>query len=290
MTTGSKNNGIRLAEEIPNIFESIRPGLIKIALGYRVPDARACVDEWQAKAFFIAKKFDDGVLHTKHLADESVKGLVEVADADIDFLRVFKSYLKISFKNDLNREYSSRKRTRYIADIVEKTSGGYGGNETNSSMEDYLCGVVPSTAEAASDSGNIIDLLGVVCADLEKARREASLAVELANVAFLEAMRLSLLNLAQFWHNDPVIPYIGCEHNKNYFDSEFRDMLTPRVLFYMSQAALAEESPAVASRISDICLSHAGMAIQRRMYRYFFGYQGGLQKRIPRMRIGKGKQ
>lgn len=289
MTKSSRNNGICLAEEIPNIFESIRPGLIKIAIGYRVPDARACVDEWQAKAFFISKKFDDGVLHTKQLADESVEGLVEVADADIDFLRVFKSYLKISFKNDLNREYSSRKRTRYIADIVEKASTRY-GEEANSSMEDYLCGVVPPTAETISDSGNIPDLLAVVCHDLEMAKREASLAVELANVAFLEALRLSLLNLGQFWHNDPIIPYIGCDQNKNYFDSEFRDMLTPRVLFYMSQAALAEESPAVASRISDICLSHAGMAIQRRMYRYFFGYQGGLQKRITRMKTGKEKE
>jgi hypothetical protein len=290
MTTSSRNNGIRLAEEIPNIFESIRPGLMKIAIGYRVPDARACVDEWQAKAFFISKKFDDGVLHAKQIADESIKGLVEIADADIDFLRVFKSYLKISFKNDLNREYSSRKRTRYIADIVEKASGRHSGEEPNSSMEDYLCGAVPSIAETVSDSGNILDLLEVVCHDLEKAKSGAALAVELASVAFLDALRLSLLNLGQFWHNDPIIPYIGCDQNKNYFDSEFRDMLTPRVLFYMSQAALAEQSPAVASRISDICLSHAGMAIQRRMYRYFFGYQGGLQKRIPLMRLGKGKQ
>jgi len=290
MTANSKNNGIRLAEEIPNIFESIRPALIKIALGYRVPDARSCVDEWQAKAFFISKKFDDGVLHTKQLADETIKGLVEVADADIDFLRVFKSYLKISFKNDLNREYSSRKRTRYITDIVERASAGNGGEEGNSSMEDYLCGVVPPAADTVYDSGNIPDLLAVVCADLEKAKRGAVLAVDMANVAFLEALRLSLLNLGQFWHSDPIIPYIGCEHNKDYFDSEFRDMLTPRVLFYMSQAALAEKSPVVASRISDICLSHAGMAIQRRMYRYFFGYQGGLQKRIPRMKVGKDKR
>lgn len=290
MTETSKNNGIRLAQEIPSIFEAIRPALIKIAIGYRVPDARAYVNEWQAKAFFISKKFDDGILQTKQVAESGVGGLIQTLEADIDFLKVFKAYLKIAFKNDLNRDYSSRKRTKFIADLVERSSGGSTGDDANSSMADYICGAVPAEAELTADCANIPDLLQIVCHDLEKAKASAVFAVDLANVAFLEAMRLALLNLGQYWRDEPVIPYIGREENKDYFDPEFRDMLTPRVLFYMAQAALSEPSPAVASRISDVCLSHAGMAIQRRMYRYFFNYKGGLQNRIPRSRIGKGRK
>jgi hypothetical protein len=290
MTESSKNNGMCLAEEIPNIFESLRPALIKIAIGYRVPDARAYVNEWQAKAFFIAKKFDDGVLQTKQVAEGGIGGLVQTSEADIDFLKVFKAYLKIAFKNDLNRDYSSRKRTKFIADLVDKSSGGSTGDDANSSMSDYICGAVPADADITADCGTIPDLLHIVCGDIDAAKESAIFAVDLANVAFLEALRLALLNLGQYWRDEPVIPYIGREENKDYFDSEFRDMLTPRVLFYMAQSALLEPSPAVASRISDVCLSHAGMAIQRRMYRYFFNYNGGLQNRIPRSRLGKGRK
>jgi hypothetical protein len=159
--------------------------------------------------------------------------------------------------------------------------------EGTSSKGDYVVGVTPAVSDTITDAASIPDILEVVCFDLDKAKKGAVLAVDMANVAFFEALRKSLMNLGHFWLTEPVIRDISCENNKDYFDSDFREMLTPRILFYLSEAAINEQSPAVASRISDICLSHAGMAIQRRLYRYFFSYQGGLQKRLSRFRKAK---
>ena len=277
------NSEVRLAEEIPTIFESIKPGLIRIAIGYRIPNVKSYVDEWQARAFFIAKKFDDGSLRRKVFADQGgLEGTKEITE-EIDFLKLFKSYLKTSFKNDLNKDYFSRRKTRYIDDCVTTLSKGEG----SSSKADYVVGVTPAVSDTITDAASIPDILEVVCFDLDKAKKTAVLAVDLANVAFFEALRKSLMNLGQFWLTEPVIRDICCENNKDYFDADFREMLTPRILLYLSEAALAEQSPVVASRISDICLSHAGMAIQRRLYRYFFNYQGGLQKRLSRFRKSK---
>ncbi len=279
-----KNENIKLADEVHTIFQAMRPTFMYLARGYRIPNPGNYVDEWLARAFFIAKKFDDGELQRKALSDD---GLAEAdgADSEIDFLKLFKSYLKTSFRNDLNRDYGKKLKTVAIEDLVAKSAGG----DTQQAPDRAIDGVTLQP-DIGIDSATIPDLLEIICSDLEKAKKDEEFAADRVNVVFYDALRGALMNLGQIWMQDPVVPNFVSTENKNYFDADFREMLTPRVAFYMAEAALAEDSPLVASKVADICLSHAGMALQRRMYRYFFDYQGGLQKRIPRFRAAKKKE
>lgn len=278
MTNTFAAASVCLAQEIPTIFAAIRPHLCKMAHGYRVPNVDNYVDEWQANAFFIAKKFDNGELDKKALEGEGV----ESSDQEIDFLRLFKFYLKASFKNDLNKHYGVMQRTKYSEDVFAPKSD----DKESSGASAFLVDTSNATANIG-DSANISDLLQIVVHDLDRAKKTAKVASDRVNIVFYESLQKSLINLGKFWLSEPVVEDVDSAESKTYFDPDFREMLTPRILFYMAEAALKESSPLVASKIADICLSHAGMAMQRRLYRYFFDYQGGLSKRIIRFRNAK---
>ena len=269
---------ICLSQEIPNIFAAIRPQLCRMAHGYRVPNVDNYVDEWQANAFFIAKKFDDGVLDKKALEGEKADSPAQ----EMDFLRLFKFYLKASFKNDLNKQYGAMQRTKYAEDVFSPAS-----DDSDSPGSSAFLVETSASAPNIGDTANIADLLQIVSHDLDKAKKGAELAADKVNVVFFESLQKSLASLGKFWLSEPVIPDVESKETKSYFDTDFREMLTPRILFYMAEAAIEEKSPVAASKIADVCLSHAGMAIQRRLYRYFFDYQGGLGKRILRFRNTK---
>lgn len=279
----TKPDDIKLVDEIHSIFQAMRPTFRYMARSYKIPNAENYINEWLARAFFIAKKFDDGELHRKALDDEGLRESDE-SDSEIDFLKLFKAYLKTSFKNDLNRDYGKNLKTVAIEDVAARSAQGNdgAGGQAHRPIEG-----VATQPDIASDSANIPDLLEIVCSDLEKAKKSEEFALDRVNIIFFESLRKALINLGQIWLNEQVVPNIVSTENKSYFDSDFRVMLPPRILFYMAEAAIVEESPVVASKVADICLSHAGMALQRRLYRYFFDYQGGLQKRILRSRAAK---
>jgi hypothetical protein len=280
-----KPDNIKLVDEVHNIFQAMRPTFLYVARGYRIPNINSYVDEWLARAFFIAKKFDDGELHRKALSESGLDE-AEESDSEVDFLKLFRAYLKTSFKNDLNRDYGKRQKTVAIEDMIARpSSSGEQWSASDRSIEGATL-----QPNIASDSANIPDMLEIVCSDLDKAHKDEEFAADRVNVIFYGALRSALIGLGQIWMQDPVIPNFTSTQNKDYFDPDFRTMLTPRVMLYMAEAAIAEDSPLVASKVADICLSHAGMALQRRMYRYFFDYQGGLQKRIPRFRAAKKKE
>lgn len=251
---------LTLANQIHDIYESMKPALCKVAMAYRVPNARLFVDEWQSSAFIIAHKFDQGTIEKK-IVDEEGNLHKYQPGQDIEFLKSFKGYLKTSFRNDVSKHYAANRRT--------------------------VIGVSfdPSAADAppSGDSAGIDEVLVLVGRDLVRATKLQHSLSDKVNIIFLQSLKDSLDDLRRDWGEAQIIQNLDEKDNDRYFQPEFRQALTSKISKRVVRAALETHVPLLFDRLATIALSGMDCAIQKRLYRYLFTYQGGFPARIKKI-------
>lgn len=251
---------IKLSSQIHDIYESLKPALCKVAMAYRVPNAKLFVDEWQSSAFIIAHKFDQGSIEKK-IVDEEGNLHAFQPGQDIEFLKSFRGYLKTSFRNDVAKHYAANRRT------IIGVSFDPGASD----------------APPMGDSAGIDEVLVLVTRDLARAEKLQHSLSDKVNIIFFRALKESLEDMRKEWGEAQIIQNLDEKDNDKYFQPEFRQALTGKIAKKIVRAALETQVPLLFDRLATIALSGMHCAIQKRLYRYLFTYQSGFPNRIRKI-------
>lgn len=271
-----KENEVKLVDKIDEIYKEIKPALIGCAYRYKVPNPQEAANEWLAKAFMIADRFDKGELKKK-VNPTKQEGASEDYNSDIhsqdDFIAAFQSYLKTAFVNDIIKQYHKKKRhTNYQK---SKTHQAAQVDLTAQPLDELL------------DAIHLEDIIALVELDISRIEGEKTTILELVNEKFLEAIRDYCYNMRSEYGNFIVVRNLDEKNNQKFFSLDFKEGLADGVRKNLCRTILSTDNPMLIRKLSFLISKDKKGTLQKRLARYFFEYYNGYPKRLKN-RVNNG--
>lgn len=265
-------NEINLVEELPNVYDDIKPSLLRTAYNYNVPNPEQFVDEWFTSAYMIVRKMDLGDLDTKVIKENSDGTDYDLVDYDKnkhtlkEVLKSTKAYLRKSFRNDLIKNYKSRKK---FQDYVQNAKAGV--IQASSSLD----GIMETTPVYLEDFLELLEL------DLKRLSSDSESAINAkVNYLFIYSMAKYCKSVFDELGNIAVVSDIEEQENKKFFIREFKSDLEAGARLHLANFVLQETNPVVVARLASLVNPDKKGTIQKKMTRYLFEYHNGFPKRL----------
>lgn len=271
-----KENEVKLVDKIDEIYKEIKPALVGCAYRYKVPNPQEAANEWLAKAFIIADRFDKGELKKK-VNPTKQEGASEDYNPDIhsqeDFIATFQSYLKTAFVNDIIKQYHKKKR-----------HANYQKSKTHQAAQ---VDITSQPIDELLDAIYLNDIIPLIELDLSRIEGEKTTILELVNEKFLEAIRDYCYDLRNQYGNFIVVKNLDETNSQKFFSLDFKESLEDGVRKSLCKTILSSKNPMLVQKLGFLISKKKRGTLQKRLSRYFFEYYNGYPKRLKN-RVNNG--